>query len=139
LNRTVLIIKPDAVVAGHIGDILSVVEKDGFRPVRLRMEVLDREVAARLYAPHEGKPFYRSLIEFMISGPVVVCLLERRDAVSRLRELLGSTDSREAASGTIRALYGQNEQMNAAHGSDSRESALRESEIFFANGTGEVS
>ena len=134
MKRTVLIIKPDAVASGHIGDILSVVEKDGFRPVQLKMVVLDRGAAARLYAPHEGKTFFGSLLEFMTGGPVVVCVLERADAVNRLRELLGSTDSREAAPGTIRALYGRNEQMNAAHGSDSPESAERESEMFFVDG-----
>jgi nucleoside-diphosphate kinase len=131
LKRTLLIIKPDAVAAGHIGDIISAAERDGFRPVRLRMTVLDNDTAARLYSPHKGKPFYGSLLEFMTRGPVVACILERADAVSRLRELLGDTDSRNAAPGTIRALYGKDEQMNAAHGSDSAESFERESAIFF--------
>lgn len=136
MDRTVLIIKPDAVAAGHIGDILSLVEKDGFRPVRLKMLALDRTAAAQLYAPHKGKPFYESLLDFMTGGPVVVCELEREKAVDRLRELLGNTDSRKATPGTIRGLYGKNEQMNAAHGSDSPASAVRESRIFFASGRG---
>jgi nucleoside-diphosphate kinase len=136
LKRTLLIIKPDAVAAGHIGDIISAVERDGFRPVQLRMTVLDYDAAARLYAPHKGKPFYDSLLEFMTRGPVVACILERDDAIDRLRELLGTTDSRTAVPGTIRALYGRDEQMNAAHGSDSLESFERESRIFFENGTG---
>jgi nucleoside-diphosphate kinase len=131
LERTLLIIKPDAVSAGHVGDILSVVERDGFRPVELKMTVMDHDVASELYAPHRGKHFYDSLLEFMTGGPVVVCLLERTDAINRLRELLGSTDSKKAAPGTIRALYGQDERMNAAHGSDSGESFERESVIFF--------
>lgn len=136
MERTLLIIKPDAVSEGHIGDILSAVERDGFRPVGLRMMELNLDAAAALYAPHKGQPFYDSLLQFMTRGPVVACLLERADAVKRLRELLGSTDSREAAPGTIRALYGRDQQMNAAHGSDSVESFQRESEVFFEDGTG---
>lgn len=133
MERTLLIIKPDAVSNGRIGDILSAVERDGFRLVRLKMITMDDEAASRLYAPHRGKDFFDSLVRFMTRGPVVACLLERADAISRLRELLGSTDSRAAAPGTIRALYGTDNQMNAAHGSDSVESFERESGVFFAS------
>jgi nucleoside diphosphate kinase len=132
LERTLLIVKPDAVSGGHTGDVISLVEKDRFTLLDMKMLTLDREDAARLYAPHRGKPFYDSLIEFMTSGPVVVCVLERDNAVTRLRELLGDTDSRKAAPGTVRALYGTDNQKNAAHGSDSADSFERECAIFFS-------
>jgi len=131
LEKTLLIFKPDAVSGRHVGRILSAVEEDGFTIAKMRMVVMDNEMAARLYAPHKGKPFYDSLLEFMISGPVIVCVLERADAIQRLRILLGDTDSRKAAEGTIRALYGTDIQMNVAHGSDSRESFEREYAVFF--------
>lgn len=126
-----MILKPDAVSGRHVGDILSAVEKDGFTIVKIRTLLMDNDMAARLYAPHKGKPFYDSLVEFMTSGIAVVCVLERSDAIQRLRRLLGDTDSRKAAQGTIRALYGTDIQMNATHGSDSEESFKREYAIFF--------
>lgn len=131
LEYTLLIIKPDAVSGHHIGDILSAIEKDGFIIIKMRMLIMDNQTAARLYAPHKSKPFYEPLLQFMTSGPIVACFLERDDAVQRLRKLMGETDSRKAANGTIRALYGANKQTNAVHGSDSEESFKRESAIFF--------
>jgi len=131
LECTLLIIKPDAVSGHHIGDILSAVEKNGFIIIKMRMLVMDNQTAARLYAPHKGKPFYEPLLQFMTSGPIVVCLLERADAVQTLRKLMGETDSTKAASGTLRALYGANKQTNAVHGADSEESFKRECAIFF--------
>lgn len=131
MEQTLLIVKPDAVSGGHIGDILSAVERDGFKTTRIRMVVMDRATAAELYAPHKGKGFYESLVDFMTKGPAVVCVLEREDAIHGLRELLGDTDSTKAAEGTIRALYGTDKRMNAAHGSDSKESFDREYAIFF--------
>jgi nucleoside-diphosphate kinase len=135
LEQTLLIVKPDAVSGHHTGDIVSVVERDGFIIMQMRMLTMDNEVAARLYAPHRDKPFFEPLLHFMTSGPVVACVLQRDDAVARLRSLLGDTDSRKASPGTIRALYGTDKQMNAAHGSDSEESFLREAAVFFEQGT----
>ncbi len=132
MERTLLIIKPDAVSGGHTGDVISMVEKEEFALLDVKMLTMDREDAGRLYAPHAGKAFYDSLIEFVTSGPVVVCILERDDAIRRLRELLGHTDSRKAAPGTVRALYGTDNRKNAAHGSDSDDSFERECAIFFS-------
>jgi len=132
LDRTLLIIKPDAVSGHHIGDILSVIEKDGFTIIKMRMLVMDNGTAARLYAPHEGKSFYEPLLRFMTSGPIAAILLERADAIRRLRKLMGDTDSSKAADGTIRALYGTDKRANAVHGADSEESFKREYAIFFS-------
>jgi nucleoside-diphosphate kinase len=131
MERTLLIIKPDAVANRHIGDILKIVVDAGFDIKTLRMTRLTRSQAARFYAVHEGKPFYEPLQNYMTSGKIVPVALERENAVAGLREVLGATDPAKAAPGTIRALYGESIERNAAHGSDSLENGLKETAFFF--------
>jgi nucleoside-diphosphate kinase len=131
MERTLLIIKPDAVAARHIGDVLKIVVDAGFGIIALRMTRLTRDQAARFYAVHEGKPFFEPLLDFMTSGKIVPVALERLDAVAKLREILGATDSTKAAPGTIRKLYGAGIERNAAHGSDSVENGRIETSFFF--------
>lgn len=131
MERTLLIIKPDAVKARHIGDILKIVVDAGFDVKALRMTRLTRDQAARFYAVHEGKSFYESLQTYMTSGKIVPVALERDNAVTKLREVLGATDPSKAAPGTIRNLYGSSIESNAAHGSDSVENGRIETAFFF--------
>ncbi|HEY8484378.1 MAG TPA: nucleoside-diphosphate kinase [Longimicrobiales bacterium] len=129
---TLAIIKPDAVARGLTGRILAHLEEDGFRIRGLRMLRLTEAQAREFYAVHRERPFYESLVRFMTSGPVVPVLLEREDAVARLREVIGATDPAEAKPGTIRALYAESKERNAIHASDSPENATREASFFFA-------
>lgn len=131
MERTLLIIKPDAVKARRIADILKMVVDAGFQIRAMRMTRLTREQAARFYAVHDGKPFFEPLLDFMTSGKIVPVALEREDAVAHLRQILGATDSTKAEPGTIRALYGTNIERNAAHGSDSVENGRIETAFFF--------
>ena len=132
MSRTLAIIKPDAVAAGHAGKIVAHLEKEGFRILGMRLTRLSRTQAAAFYAVHRERPFYAELVEFMISGAVVPLALERDGAVGRLREVIGSTDPAEAAEGTIRKLYAQSKGKNAIHASDSDENAANEVAFFFA-------
>ncbi len=129
--RTLTIIKPDAVEAGKVGEILAAIEADGFRVKALRMTRLTRREAEGFYAVHAERPFFDSLIRFISSGPSVLAVLEREDAVSRLRQLMGTTDPGEAEPGTIRARFATNIERNAIHGSDSPVSAAVEIAYFF--------
>jgi nucleoside-diphosphate kinase len=131
LERTLFIVKPDAVQRRLIGKILAHVEADGFRIVEARMAQLTREEGQTFYAEHLGKPFFNDLLEYMTSGQVLLTCLERENAVARLREVIGATDPAQAASGTIRKLYAQSKQMNSVHASDSPASAEREVKLFF--------
>jgi nucleoside-diphosphate kinase len=132
VERTLLIIKPDACGAGHSGKILAHLEEEGgFRVVALRMEHLAEESARRFYAVHEGKPFFEALVEFMTSGACIPMVLERENAILGLREFIGATNPEQAAPGSIRRLYGTNVQRNAVHASDSPESAALEIPHFF--------
>ena len=126
-----MIIKPDAVQEGYLGKILSRVEEEGFRIRALRLEQLDKEQAQAFYAEHKERPFYESLVSFMLSGPLVLGALSAPGAIKKWRELIGATDPTEAAENTIRKLYAQNKEKNAVHGSDSQESAKREIAFFF--------
>lgn len=140
-ERTLAIIKPDAVAANVIGRILAMLEDHGLRIVAARMTQLPEDEAGRFYAEHAARSFYRSLWEFMSSGPVLALVLEGEDAISDLRRLMGATVPKEAAPGTIRQLYGRHEfngkiHENAIHGSDSPASAAREIDFFF--GAGEI-
>lgn len=128
---TLSIIKPDAVRAGHAGEILSMLEQAGFRFRGLRMVQLTRGQAEGFYAVHRGKPFFESLVEFMSEGPVIVMALEREDAIARLRQVMGATDPAKAAEGTIRRRFGASIQHNAIHGSDAPETARFELAYFF--------
>lgn len=140
-NRTLAIIKPDAVASGYAGKILAHLQEKGFRILALRMTRLTREQAGAFYAVHRERPFYGELVEFMTSGAVIPVALERDNAVAQLREVIGSTDPAEAAEGTVRKLYAESKGRNAIHASDSDENAAVEVAFFFpeselvANGT----
>ena len=134
IERTLSIIKPDAVSKNVIGEIYSRFEKAGLKIVAAKMLQLNDESAGGFYAEHEGKGFYADLIEFMTSGPVMVQVLEGDNAVSLNRELMGATNPAEAAEGTIRADFANSIDANAVHGSDSPTSAEREVSYFFQPG-----
>lgn len=131
MERTLMIIKPDAVAARHIGDIVARVEKEGFQITGLRYVQLTADQAQEFYAIHKERPFFADLVRYMTSGPVVVGRLERIDAVNHWRTVIGSTDPQKAADGTIRKLYGTSIEANAVHGSDSPENGVRETDFFF--------
>jgi nucleoside-diphosphate kinase len=130
-ESTLLIVKPDAVRRGLVGEILSRVERKGLRIEALRMMRVDRDLAERHYAEHREKPFFRELVEFITSGEVVVAKVTGREAVAVLRAMMGATDPAAAAPGTIRGDYGTAITENLVHGSDSPESARRELALFF--------
>ena len=132
MERTLLIIKPDAVRAGNAGNILARLEKGGFRVRALRMEHLTEESAGKFYAVHRERPFFEGLVRFMTEGPVVAAALERDNAVVHLRSTMGATDSKKAERGTLRNLYGTDIERNAIHGSDSAENAAKEVAFFFS-------
>ena len=132
VERTLSIIKPDAVGKNIIGKIYSRFETNGLQIVAAKMLRLSDEVAGGFYAEHRERPFFAPLIEFMTSGPVMVQVLEGEDAIARNRELMGATNPQEAAEGTIRADFASSIDANAVHGSDSPESAAREIAYFFA-------
>lgn len=132
IERTLSIIKPDAVAKDVIGEILSRFENNGLRIVAAKMLRLGEAQAGGFYAEHQGRPFYPALIEFMTSGPVLVQVLEGENAIARNRELMGATNPKEAAVGTIRADFATSIDANAVHGSDSPASAAREIAYFFA-------
>jgi len=132
VQRTLSIIKPDAVKKNVIGEIISRFESNGLKLVAAKLIHLNDELASGFYAEHEGRPFFEDLKKFMTSGPVFVQVLEGENAISLNRELMGNTDPKEAAPGTIRADYANSIDANAVHGSDSPESAAREINYFFS-------
>jgi nucleoside-diphosphate kinase len=134
IERTFSIIKPDAVAKNVIGEIVSRFEKNGLRIIASRMLHLTREQAEGFYAVHRERPFFKDLVEFMMSGPVVVQVLEGENAISKNRELMGATNPAEAAPGTIRADFAKTVDENAVHGSDAPETAAQEIEFFFGEG-----
>lgn len=131
MEHTFAIIKPDAVQAGHAAAIIALIQDNGFSILGQRKERLSREQAEQFYAIHKERPFFGELVDYMISGPVVLMVLEKDDAVQAWRDLMGATDPAKAAKGTIRKLYGTNIGANATHGSDSAENAHIEIEQFF--------
>ncbi|NBB93258.1 MAG: nucleoside-diphosphate kinase [Gammaproteobacteria bacterium] len=131
MERTLSIIKPDAVAKNVIGEIYTRFERAGLKVVAARMKHLSREEAEGFYAVHRERPFFADLVEFMTSGPVMVQVLEGEDAVSRNRELMGATDPRQAAPGTIRADFASSIDANAVHGSDGEDTAKEEIAFFF--------
>jgi nucleoside-diphosphate kinase len=133
MQRTLTIVKPDAVSAGLVGEILRRFEQAGFRIIGAKMVRLDRRGAEGFYAVHRGKPFFEDLCAFMSSGPIVVAALEAEDVIKRLRDLMGATDPSRAAEGTIRRQCGSSIQRNAVHGSDSEGSAAVEIPYFFSS------
>ncbi len=130
-ERTLAIVKPDAVAKHAIGDIIRRYEEAGLSPVAMRMTRLSKSVAEGFYAVHRARPFFNDLTTYMSSGPVVVLVLEGPDAVKRNRDLMGATDPQKAAPGTIRAIHGASIEANAVHGSDSPENAQIEIRYFF--------
>jgi nucleoside-diphosphate kinase len=131
-NRTFTMIKPDAFSKGHSGDILSMIERGGFRIVAMKKTLLSEQKAGEFYAVHRERPFYGELVEFMSSGPIVAAILEKDNAVADFRKLIGATDPAKADDGTIRKLYAENVGKNAVHGSDSDENAAIEGAFFFS-------
>jgi nucleoside-diphosphate kinase len=129
--RTLVLAKPDAVQRGLIGEIVSRIEKKGLRIVALRMLQMDEAMAKHHYAVHEGKPFFRDLVDFITSGPIVAVVVEGEKAVEVVRTMMGDTDPIKAAPGTIRGDFGLDIGQNLIHGSDSEENARREISLFF--------
>ena len=133
VERTLSIIKPDAVAKNVLGEIYSRFEKAGLCIVAARMEHLSAQRAGEFYAVHKERPFYNDLVEFMTSGPVMVQVLEGEDAIAKHREVMGATNPADAAPGTIRADFAQTVDENAVHGSDGTETASAEIEFFFGS------
>ena len=132
LQRTLAIIKPDAVAKGATGDIIKIIEENGFRLVGMKMLHLKKTQAAGFYAVHVGKPFFDGLVKFMTEGPVVVMALEKENAIADWRRIMGATNPEKAEPGTIRKKYGTNIERNATHGSDADDTARFEVSFFFA-------
>jgi nucleoside-diphosphate kinase len=131
VQRTLSIIKPDAVASNVIGEIYSRFEKAGLKIVAARMTHLSRSEAEGFYAVHKGRPFFKDLVEFMISGPVMIQVLEGKSAIAKNRDLMGATDPKKADKGTIRADFAKSIDANAVHGSDAPETAATEIAYFF--------
>ncbi len=131
LERTLSIIKPDAVARNVIGEIYARFEKAGLKVIAARMVHLSRKDAEGFYAVHKGRPFYNDLVAFMSAGPVMIQVLEGENAILRNRDLMGATDPKKAAKGTIRADFAQSIDANAVHGSDAPETAATEIAYFF--------
>jgi nucleoside-diphosphate kinase len=131
IERTLSIIKPDGVEKGVIGRVISRFETSGLKPVAMRMVHLSRQEAEGFYAVHRARPFFASLVEFMTSGPVLLMVLEGENAVARNREIMGATDPKKAAEGTIRKDFATDIEKNTVHGSDSPENARIEVAYFF--------
>ena len=132
MERTLAIVKPDAVERGHSGEILKRIEAQGLKISALKKIHLARAQAERFYEVHKERPFYQSLCEYMTSGPVVIAVLSGEQAITRWRALMGATDPAKAAPGTIRKDLGVDVQRNAVHGSDAPETAAREIAFFFS-------
>ena len=131
IERTLSIIKPDGVEKGIIGRIISRFESQGLKPIAVRMARLSQSEAEGFYAVHRERPFFRSLVAFMVSGPVVLMVLEGENAVAKNREIMGATDPAKAAEGTIRKDFATDIEKNTVHGSDSAENARVEVSYFF--------
>jgi len=131
-NRTFTMVKPEAVKKNNIGPILKMINEAGFRIVAIKMTRLNKQQAEAFYAVHRGKGFYDDLIDFMSSGPIIAAILEKENAVETYRKLIGATDPKEAAEGTIRKIFAESKSHNAVHGSDSDENAKIESDFFFS-------
>lgn len=131
-ERTLAILKPDCVKKNLIGEVVARMQKAGFKVLALKKVRLTKDTAGGFYTVHKGRPFYDSLVEFMSSGPCVPIALEKENAVADFRTLIGATDPKDAAEGTIRKLYADNKGENIVHGSDSAENAAQEINFFFS-------
>jgi len=132
-NRTFTMIKPDAFRAGNSGAILKMIEQAGFKLIAMKITKLTNEMAGGFYEVHKERGFYKELVEFMSSGPIVAAILEKDNAVADFRKLIGATDPAKADEGTIRKLFAKSISANAVHGSDSDENAQIEGNFFFSN------
>jgi nucleoside-diphosphate kinase len=132
LERTFAIIKPDAVAKGHSGEILSMIERSGFRVVGMKMRRLSKQDAEAFYSVHSARPFFAGLVTFMTEGPVVLLALEGENAIAKWRDLMGATNPANAAEGTIRKRFAENIERNCVHGSDAPDTAAVEIPFFFA-------
>ncbi|WP_195989405.1 nucleoside-diphosphate kinase [Clostridium sp. D53t1_180928_C8] len=133
MEKTLVLIKPDAVEQNIIGDILSFYEKNGLKIVALKMELVERKIAEEHYSEHYGKSFYSSLIQFITRSPVCALILEGKECISKVREINGATNPKEQKAGTIRKKYAKGITENCVHASDSIESSKREIKIWFPN------
>ena len=131
-NRTFTMLKPDAVENGHIGAILDHITKAGFKSVAMKYTKLSAESAGKFYEVHKERPFYKDLVSYMSSGPIVAAILEKENAVEDFRKIIGATDPAKAEPGTIRNLYAKSIDANAVHGSDSDENAEIEGNFYFS-------
>ncbi len=131
MDRTLILVKPDAFAAGLSGEILARFERKGLSPVAMELMTVDRELAEAHYAEHAGKPFFEELVSFITSGPLVAMVLEGPRAVPAARQVIGATDPLEASPGSIRGDFALEVSSNMVHGSDSDESAAREAKLFF--------
>jgi nucleoside-diphosphate kinase len=131
-NRTFTMVKPDAVNSGYIGQILNDITAKGFKIIALKYTKLTEESAGEFYGIHRERPFFKDLVTFMTSGPIVAAILEKDNAVEDFRTLIGATDPKKAAEGTIRQKYAESIEANAVHGSDSDENAAIEGNFFFS-------
>ncbi|MBR3499534.1 MAG: nucleoside-diphosphate kinase [Selenomonadaceae bacterium] len=132
MEKTLVLIKPDAFGKNHAGDILKLYEDAGFKIVAAKVMKMTPELAAKHYVEHIGRPYYPALVEFMTSAPLMALVLGGDDVIKKVRELNGATNPAEAAEGTVRKLYAADKTKNAVHASDSQESAAREISIFFS-------
>ncbi len=133
VERTLSIIKPDAVRKNHIGEIIARFEKSGLKVIAAKMKQLSKEEAEGFYAVHRERPFFKDLVAFMISGPVLVMILEGPNAIAKNREIMGATDPKKAEKGTIRADFAHSIDENAVHGSDAADTAKIETAYFFSD------
>jgi len=131
MERTLILIKPDAMQRDYTGQIIARFQENGLKLCALKMLHMDRSLARRHYGVHADKPFFDSLVEYITSGPIVAMVFSGDSAITRAREIMGSTDPAKAAAGTIRADFGESIERNAVHGSDAPETALKEIELFF--------
>ena len=131
MEKTLVLIKPDAFGKNHAGDILKIYEDAGFKILAAKVMKMTNELAAKHYAEHIGRPFYPALVEFMTSAPLMALVVGGDDVIKKVRELNGATNPAEAAEGTVRKLFAEDKTKNAVHASDSKESAAREIPIFF--------
>ncbi len=131
IERTFGIIKPDAVAKGNAGEILALIQQNGFRIVGMKMQRIAKREAEAFYAVHKERPFFPGLVTFMTEGPVLMLVLERENAIAKWRELMGATNPANAAEGTIRKRFAENIERNCVHGSDAAETAAQEIPFFF--------
>lgn len=132
-ERTLVLVKPDGVERKLVGEVISRIERKGFKLVALELRTLDRATAETHYGEHKDKPFFKDLVDFITSGPLVAAVIEGNEAISAWRTMMGATNPANAAMGTIRGDFATETQFNVSHGSDSPESAAREIKLFFPN------